>query len=255
MEIERLTAGKLVEYRKKLSSDIRRVYSVATDARKLGKDVTDRVEVPLASDMAARIEALLEVEGLADIMRSMPADLSREEVAIRASKEIAKLNPWKDRRKALDISVRVGLAILTEGILVAPLEGIRSVDIRGDPGREYVAVVYSGPIRSAGGTAQALSVLIADIVRRDLGIGEYNATEDEIERNMEEVQSYTCRSKARKAASSVPEPETSRPARVAEDRPSCNYILQELIVLLLGANGFARSGYSFKERPFVEVQL
>ncbi len=190
MEIEKLTAGKLVDYRKKLSSDIRRVYSVASDARKLGKDVTDRVEVPLASDMAARIEALLEVDGLAEIMRKMPADLSREEVAIGASKEVAKLNPWKDRRKALDIAVRVGLAILTEGILVAPLEGIRSVDIRGDPGREYVAVVYSGPIRSAGGTAQALSVLIADIVRRDLGIGEYNATEDEIERNMEEIQSY-----------------------------------------------------------------
>ena len=58
------------------------------------------------------------------------------------------------------LSVRVGLAILTEGILVAPLEGISRVTIgRNFDGTDYVSVVYAGPIRGAGGTAQALSVL------------------------------------------------------------------------------------------------
>ena len=37
----------------------------------------------------------------------------------------------------------------------------------------YVELSYAGPIRAAGGTAQALSVLLADIVRRDLGLGAF----------------------------------------------------------------------------------
>ncbi len=189
-EIEKLDEEKIVQYKKRLSSDIDKIYAIAIEARKLGMDVTERVEVPLASDMAERIEALLEVKGLAEIIRKLSATKSREDVAIEASRIIAKKNSDKGAQYALDIAVRVGLAILTEGILVAPLEGIRSVEIRNFSGKNYAAVIYSGPIRGAGGTAQALSVLIADIVRMDLGISEYKATEPEIERYIEEVQSY-----------------------------------------------------------------
>ena len=57
-----------------------------------------------------------------------------------------------------------GLAVLTEGILVAPLEGVVSCRIMtNDDGSNCLAVNFAGPIRSAGGTGQALSVLIADI--------------------------------------------------------------------------------------------
>lgn len=190
MEISSLSAQSIDAYRTNLSRDIERIYDLAVHARSLGRDVTDRVEIPLASDMAERIEALLEVKGLAEIIRRLSADRSREDVAIEASREIAKLYAEKGKQFALDKAVRVGLAILTEGILVAPLEGIKSVEIRGGSGSDYVAVVYSGPIRGAGGTAQALSVLIADIVRRDLGISGFKAMDDEIERYIEEVQSY-----------------------------------------------------------------
>ncbi len=190
MDINSLSTERIESYRNNLSREIERIYSLAAHARSLGRDVTEKVEVPLASDMAERIEALLEVEGLAEIIRRLSHGRSREDVAIEASREIARLYAGKGKEFALDKAVRVGLAILTEGILVAPLEGIKSVDIRGSPGSDYVAVVYSGPIRGAGGTAQALSVLIADIVRRDLGISGFKAFDDEIERYIEEVQSY-----------------------------------------------------------------
>jgi hypothetical protein len=67
--------------------------------------------------------------------------------------------------------VCAGLAVLTEGILVAPLEGVVSARfIANNDGSHSLAISYAGPIRSAGGTGQALSVLIADILRRDFDL-------------------------------------------------------------------------------------
>src|SRR3989475_395515 len=87
--------------------------------------------------------------------------------------------------------VRSYFAILAEGVLVAPLEGLAAVKIkRNRDGSAYVDLSYAGPIRSAGGTGQALSVLIADIVRRELGIGRYQPTREEVERFKEEIPLY-----------------------------------------------------------------
>ena len=85
-----------------------------------------------------------------------------------------------------------GLAVLTEGILVAPLEGVVSCRIlSNDDATECLAVNYAGPIRSAGGTGQALSVLIADVLRRDFGLGTPKVTFAEVERYKEEVSKYS----------------------------------------------------------------
>ena len=48
----------------------------------------------------------------------------------------------------------------------------------------------SQTIRSAGGTGQALSVLIADILRRKFDLGVAKVTSNEIERYKEEVGTY-----------------------------------------------------------------
>jgi len=102
--------------------------------------------------------------------------------------ETYKFNKIED---ALDQAIRTGLAILTEGVLVAPLEGIVDVKLgKNKDGTKYVALYFSGPIRSAGGTGQAMSVLIADVVRRKLGIGKYVPTFGEVERYKEEIPLY-----------------------------------------------------------------
>ena len=178
-------------YSQRLEKEVRYAYEIANRARKKGFDVTDNVEIPLASDMAERIEELIQIKGLSLLIRKASESMSREEVSIAVAREIAKQFLDQGKKMALDRAVRVGLAILTEGILVAPLEGIASVEVLQNPdGTDYASVVYSGPIRGAGGTAQAMSVLIADIVRRDLGIGAFEPTDDEIQRYIEEIDHY-----------------------------------------------------------------
>ncbi|MDD5336975.1 MAG: DNA polymerase II large subunit, partial [Candidatus ainarchaeum sp.] len=60
-------------------------------------------------------------------------------------------------------------------------------------GTSYVGVYFTGPIRSAGGTVAALAVLLADYARKVAKIGDYRATEAEIERYAEEVNVYEAR--------------------------------------------------------------
>ncbi len=84
-----------------------------------------------------------------------------------------------------------GLAVLTEGILVAPLEGVVSARILRNTDNTYcLAASFAGPIRSAGGTGQALSVLIADIIRRDFDLVNPVMSFEEVERYKEETGAY-----------------------------------------------------------------
>ncbi len=178
-------------YHQEISKKVEVCYDVAKIARSKNKDIRDFVEIPLANDMADRIEELLEIKGISGEIRDLSKDTSREEVALIMAKKIAERYSSNGKDKAVDMAVRSGLAILTEGILVAPLEGISRVSIgTNNDGTDYVSVVYAGPIRGAGGTAQALSVLIADLVRRELGIGKFKITDEEVERYIEEIQSY-----------------------------------------------------------------
>ncbi|MCI4347202.1 MAG: DNA polymerase II large subunit [Thermoplasmata archaeon] len=171
-----------------------RGYSVAKAARAVGIDPEDRPEIPPAQDMAARVEKLLghlPLEGISEEIRSLSRDLPREEVAVDMVRRIV-----HDPRRGvsvesrLDAALRVGLAILTEGILVAPLEGLAEVHLRSFGGSTYVELFYAGPIRAAGGTAQAMSVLLADVARRELGLDPYRPLPGEVERYVEEIPLY-----------------------------------------------------------------
>jgi len=181
------------DYFNMLAEETDRCYSIARKARARGLDPETYVEIPRADDLASRVEKLLEpwhVEGVAERIRELSKDHNREEVSLLVAKEMAS-RPSKSREEAIDRAIRVGLAVLTEGILVAPLEGIAGVKVgqNGD-GSEYLAISFAGPIRAAGGTGQALSVLIADVVRRELGIGRYIPTDGEVQRLKEEIPLY-----------------------------------------------------------------
>ena len=181
------------DYFSGLQREVDACYDVARKARSKGLDPELDVEIPQAFDLAARVEKLLsdwEVEGVAERIRELGTDHNREEVSLMIAKEYAKL-PAPSKEFAIERAVRVGLAVLTEGILVAPLEGITNVAIgHNQDGTDYLTLFYSGPIRSAGGTGQAMSVLIADVVRRELGIGKYIPTNGEAQRFKEEIPLY-----------------------------------------------------------------
>ena len=188
------TSPEMAAYFAELSAKKDECYAIAEKARSMGFDPETSVEIPQAEDLASRVEKLLQdyhVEGVAEDIRRLTAEYgNRELVALMVSKEMAK-RPAESTEKALDRAVRVGLAVLTEGILVAPLEGIADTRIRkNSDGSNYVDLVFAGPIRAAGGTGQAMSVLIADVVRTELGIGKYQPTEGEIARFDEEIPLY-----------------------------------------------------------------
>ncbi|MBE6520847.1 MAG: DNA polymerase II large subunit [Thermoplasmata archaeon] len=185
---------EMEEYFDRLLSMKDRCYEIAEKARAMGYDPETSVEIPQASDLASRVEKLLDeyhVEGVAEDIRELTKEYgNRELVALMVAKKMAK-RPAASLEEALDRATRVGLAVLTEGILVAPLEGIAYTRIRKNAdGSDYVDLVFAGPIRAAGGTGQAMSVLIADVVRTELGIGKYIPTEQEIGRFDEEIPLY-----------------------------------------------------------------
>ena len=189
-----VVASKEIEdYFESLEQSSSTCYKVAERARKKGYDPQLHVEILKAEDLASRVEQLLgdyTNKGISRRIRELSRKMDREEVSLQVAREIAR-NSKGAREEALEKAIRTGLAILTEGILVAPLEGIASAKIGKNPdGSTYADVYYAGPIRSAGGTGQALSVLIADVVRRDLGVGRYKPTRQEVERFKEEIPLY-----------------------------------------------------------------
>ncbi len=185
---------EMANYFSELNAKKDEIYELAGKARAMGFDPEDYVDVPQAEDLASRCEELLKdynVKGVAEVIRQKTLEAGNREVAcLLTAKEVAKW-PAESLEQALDRATRVGLAVLTEGILVAPLEGIAETRIRkNDDGTDYVDLLFAGPIRAAGGTAQAMSVLIADVVRTELGIGRYIATDAEIARFDEEIPLY-----------------------------------------------------------------
>ena len=184
----------MAKYFAELNAKKDEIYDLAGKARKMGLDPEDYVDVPQAEDLASRCEELLKdynVKGVAEVIRQKTLEAGNREVAcLLTAKEVAKW-PADSPEQALDRATRVGLAVLTEGILVAPLEGIAETRIKkNEDGSSYVDLLFAGPIRAAGGTAQAMSVLIADVVRTELGIGKYIATDAEIARFDEEIPLY-----------------------------------------------------------------
>ncbi|MGB0653479.1 MAG: DNA polymerase II large subunit [Thermoplasmatota archaeon] len=181
-------------YFESLHAGTMRAYAIAKRARRMGRDPSVEVEIPLAEDLAMRVEKQVGPEGVAQRIRDATKEIgNREIVSLQVSSEVAAdlLKRGEKKEACLDQAVRTGLSILTEGVLVAPLEGIAEVRIGANSdGTDYVDLYFAGPIRAAGGTGQAMSVLIADVVRRELGIGTYLPTDSEIERYKEEIPAY-----------------------------------------------------------------
>jgi DNA polymerase II large subunit len=181
------------QYFERLESRLDEAFDVAETAKERSGDPQPEVEIPVAQDMADRVENILGIENVAERVRELEGEMSREEAALELAKDFADGNvgDYETRAGKIEGAVRTAVALLTEGVVAAPIEGIDRVELlENDDGTEFVNVYYAGPIRSAGGTAQALSVLVADYTRALIGLGEYKARDDEIERYAEEINLY-----------------------------------------------------------------
>ncbi len=176
------------DYFNSLKSAANKEYDIAKEARGKGLDPKTEVEIPQAEDLAGRVAALMKID-VADKIRELEKKFDRERVAIEIALQVSREYKGPMEKK-IEMGIRTALAVLTEGILVAPLEGITQVKVKNRGNSNFLAIYYSGPIRSAGGTAQALSVIIGDLIRREMGIGKYDPTSEEVERYKEEIPLY-----------------------------------------------------------------
>jgi len=180
------------EYAETLERQLEHLYSIAAKAREKGFDPEFKPECAVARDMADLIEGLVGPKGVAERIRELGSKLSREELAFKIAEEIVygkfgHLEP----EAAAEQAIRTALAILTEGVTAAPIQGVAQVKIKTNHDRsKYLAIYFAGPIRSAGGTDQALTLVIGDFIRRILGLDRYKPTEEEIARFIEEVRLY-----------------------------------------------------------------
>ncbi len=187
------TAGDHEQYFAAIEADLEDALAVANEARERGGDPVPEVEIPVAQDMADRVENILGIDGVAQRVRELEGDRSREEAALALVEDFVDgaVGDYETSAGKIEGAVRTAVALLTEGVVAAPIEGIDRVEIHeNDDGSEFVSVEYAGPIRSAGGTAQALSVLVADYARALLGIGAYEPRAEEIARYAEEIALY-----------------------------------------------------------------
>ncbi len=181
-----------------LEEETLKLYEIAKKARLKGHDIELEPEIPLAKDLAERVEGLVGPKGVAARIKELEDDISREEVAFQIAREIVTDTDVEGKEDSLEVkeqksdqAIRTALAILTEGVVAAPLEGIAKLKIkRNFDSGWYLAVYFAGPIRSAGGTAAALAVLIGDYIRLSLGLDKYKPIDTEIERYVEEVELY-----------------------------------------------------------------
>ncbi len=190
-------SDEIAAYQKWLDEKAEEEYLLASEAKSKGLDFSRDIEIPRAADLASRTEKLLEeyLKGLKieDDLRELLGSTDRESASIQIAVDVARKMHVRDGdlRDAIDCGLRVGLAVLTEAVLVAPLDGIGAVRILNNvDGSEFLSIDFCGPIRAAGGTAQALCVLIGDMIRRELGIGRYVPSTPEVERVKEEFGLY-----------------------------------------------------------------
>lgn len=180
-------------YHQSLKESLDKELAIATEARKRGFDPEPVPEIRVTKDLAERVEALIGVSGLSSRIRELEhAGYGREEIALRICSDFVDQRFGSYQKlEVIEYAVRTAVAILTEGVVAAPIEGIARVESdRNDDGSEYIKLFYAGPIRSAGGTAQALSVLAADYIRRVMGFAAYRPSEEEIGRYVLEVSEY-----------------------------------------------------------------
>ncbi|HET6808528.1 MAG TPA: DNA polymerase II large subunit [Nitrososphaera sp.] len=180
-------------YQQSILKNVNKGYQDALKARRRGIDAADIIEPKIAYDLADRVAKMHNID-IADRLRALLSQTTKEKAALKIAEEIAAGEYGSgDLKTRLDSAVRVSLAVVTEGVTVAPLQGISDVTIKSNvDASQYLSVSFAGPIRSAGGTEAALTMLIADHARKVAGLGRYlaNSFDDETGRFVEELRIY-----------------------------------------------------------------
>lgn len=190
------------EYFQEIENKVKVAYSIAEDARKKGLDPRSKVEIPLATSLAGRVAGLISTvypqlnnPQLINRILELEKQYGNLDPAIclQIAEEISKEKfcKFENLLQAVDAGIRVGMAYITLGVVSSPIEGFTELKIRKTrDGKEYFSPCYSGPIRSAGGTGAAFSLVIIDYLREILGYDKFDPNEKEVKRFVTELYDY-----------------------------------------------------------------
>jgi DNA polymerase II large subunit len=183
----------LKEYNQVLQEHFWRAYDHAVRAKEKGYDPEKKPESIISFSQAETIEKLLNLKGFRDRFEELRKSLPPLEIPFKIAEDIilGRFGSFLEE-KAAELALKAALASLTPpGTTAAPIEGIEKVLIKkNNDGTRYLAVYFSGPMRSAGGTEQALSIILADFIRRTLKLDRYKPTEEDVARYVEELRLY-----------------------------------------------------------------
>ncbi len=193
---------QMQKYFESIQKQVDECYSIANSARKQGYDPEDRADVRLAKNMAERVEGLVSSVAPALLGTGFTKRIVELEktyspldwrVALKLAEEVAKEKfcRFKDKREAMEVGIRAGFTYHTGGIVSAPLEGFTRLGFKKTrDGKDYLVPHYSGPIRGAGGTAAAFSLVLTDYIRTVMGYAGYDPDERETGRYKTEISDY-----------------------------------------------------------------
>ncbi len=157
-----------------------------------GIDPLSEPEIHLVKDLAEMVEGLVGPPNVAERIRELGTKMDKYEMAFVVSEDIVHARfGHTNPEDAAQQAIKTALAIMAGGITAAPIQGIAQVKIKRNANHSsYLSIYFAGPIRSAGGTEQALILIIGDHIRRRLGLDRYTPTENEIHRFIEEIRLY-----------------------------------------------------------------
>lgn len=239
-------------YFEQIAKGVQECYRVAGNARKKGIDPANDVEVPLANSLAERVVGLVSVLYPQIIDQRIIQRIFELEkqygsldpaVSLTIAEEIAKEKfcKFKDHMEAVEAGIRVALGYLTLGYVSSPIEGFIQLKLKKtSKGEDYFAPYYSGPIRSAGGTEAAFSLVIIDHLREVFGYALYDPTTDEVKRGIHECYEYH---------------ERITNLQYLPSEQELEYLMQHMPVQLTGDPSEDREVYNYKDLPRIETNF
>jgi len=190
------------QYFKHIKEKVDESYKIAEKAKSKGLDPISKVEIPIALSLAEKATGLIsslypQVADKRIVKRIL--ELEKEHgsldpaVALSIAEEIAKEKfcKFKSHHEAVEAGIRVAIAYMTLGVVSSPIEGFVELKLgKTKDGKDYFVPYYSGPIRSAGGTEAAFSLVVIDYLREIFGYAKYDPTEEEVKRGVHESYMY-----------------------------------------------------------------
>jgi len=240
------------DYFSNIESGVKKNYEIANEAKKKGFDPVSEVEIPLATSLAERVIGLVSVlyPQIYDqkIVKRI-AELEKEQgpldpaVALVIAEEVAKEKfcKFKSHLEAMEAGIRIAIGYLTLGYVSSPIEGFIQLKVKKTAsGEDYISAYYSGPIRSAGGSEAAFSLVVVDYLRDKFGYAKYDPTEDEIKRGIHECYEYH---------------ERITNLQYLPSEQEIDFLVRNLPIQLTGDPSEDREVFNYKDLPRVETNF